>query len=251
MRIPKVHKRSDLDKIKPEYKEKMTAAERKEFETAQITLKPSEYVDDLSMFEDDPKELHKFVVRTKFLIRKSLEYTELIKFLKKYRGMYCCGVHPNVKKWDGFKIEIHHVNFTIEDIIYIIINKRLKRGESLKQSAIAKEVMYDHYLGLIGLYPLCDVCHSYIHSDENDLFIPLDVLFGDPEAFVDIYHDYIAEPMLVKFRNIVELSKGYSIIREEIPDNLRRHLVYIDGGKESDGISQQKLYDLIVELNSD
>lgn len=251
MRIPKVHKRSELDKLKPTYKDKLTAAERKEYETAQITLKPSEYVDDLSMFEDDPKELHKFVVRTKFLIRKSLEYTNLVSFLKKYRGMYCCGVHPNIKKWDGFKIEVHHAIYTIEDIIYIIINKRLKRGESLKQSAIAKEVMYDHYLGLIGLYPLCDLCHSYIHSDENDLFIPLDVLFGDPEAFTDIYNEYIPEAMKVKFRNIQELTKGYSVIRDEIPDNLRRHLVYINNGEDSNGISQQKLYDLIVDLNQD
>lgn len=248
MRVPKVHRRQDLDKVK---NPKMTAQERKEYETAQITLTPTEYIDDLSMFEDDPKELHKFVVRTKFLIRKSLEYTSLISFLKKNRGMSCCGVHTNVKKWDGFQIEIHHSPLVIEDIIYIIINKRLKRGESLKQSLIAKEVMYCHYLGLIGLYPLCELCHSYVHGDNSDLFIPLDVLFGDPEAFFDIYSEYIADSLKVKFRNLIELTKGYNIIRKEIPDNLRRHLIYIDSGDGKDGISQSKLYDLIVELNKD
>lgn len=253
MRIPKVHRKSDPNAGTQKFKEpKMTAAEKKEFETAQISLQPSEYIDDLSMFEDDPKELHKFVVRTKFLIRKSLEYTELMKFLKKYRGMNCCGVHVNIKKWDGFQIEIHHTApLCIEDIIYIIINKRLKLGETLKQSAIAKEVMFCHYLGLIGLYPLCDLCHSYIHSEDNDLFIPLDLVFGDPEAFFDIYGPYIADPLKVKFRNLQELTKGYNIISQEIPDRLKRHLIYIDEGKETDGISQKKLYDLIVELNKD
>ena len=48
------------------------------------------------------------------------------------------------------------------------------------------------------------------------------------------------------------MTKGYTIIQNEIPDNLRRHLVYIDqeeGGKHGDGISQTKLYDLIMSLN--
>ena len=128
----------------------------------------------------------------------------------------------------------------------------MKRGESLKQSAIAKEVMYDHYLGLVGFYPLCEVCHSYIHSEENDLFIPLNALYGDPEAFFDIYGEYISDTLKIKFRNLQEMTKGYTIIKNEIPDNLRRHLVYIDqeeGGKHGDGISQTKLYDLIMSLN--
>ena len=139
MRIPRIHEyRLDKSDQKQKY----------DYKTIQVDLKPSEYVDDLDLFEDE-KELHKFVVRTKFYIRKSLEYTQLMKFLKKYRGMNCCGVHQNVKMWDGFQINIHHTPLVIEDIIYIIINKRLKQGEDLKQSSIAKEVMMLHYLGLV------------------------------------------------------------------------------------------------------
>lgn len=265
MRVPKVHYNQDLSdqhrnsapgpareansavalsKIRrEEWKDK------KMYESAQVTLKPSEYVDDVSMFEDDPKELHKFVVRTKFLIRGSWEYTQLMSFLKKYRGMYCCGVHNNVKKWDGFDISIHHLGLTIEDIIYIVINKRLKRGEDLKQSSIGKEVMFDHYIGLVSLYPLCDICHSYIHGDSNDLFIPFDVAFGDPEAFFEIYDEYIPEALKSKFRNIVEMTKGYNIIKNEIPDELRKHLIYIDSDAQIPGVSQTKLYDLITNLS--
>ena len=251
MRIPKVHRRNDQSSKIKEPSKKMTAKERKEYETTEVSLEPTEYIDDLSKFEDDPKELNRFVIRTKFLIRKSLEYQELIKFLKEKRGMYCCGVHPNIKKWDGYQIELHHTPLTITDIIYIIINKRLKRGESLKQSAIAKEVMYCHYLQIIPMYALCQLCHEYIHSDDNDLFIPLDVTFGDGEAFFDIYSDYIPDQLKVKFRNLQEMTKGYNVINQEIPDKLKRHLIYIDNGKDSDGISQSKLFDLIVELNKD
>ena len=123
MRMPSVHKKgknlppNTIDIGQP----KLTYKEKKEYETAQVSLSPSEYVDDLSMFEDDPKELHKFVVRTKFLIRRSYEYIQLIAFLKDKCMMYHCGVHPNIKKYDGFTIEIHHTPLTIEDIIYIIL----------------------------------------------------------------------------------------------------------------------------------
>ena len=78
------------------------------------------------------------------------------------------------------------------------------------------------------------------------------MLYGDPEAFFDIYGEYISDTLKIKFRNLQEMTKGYTIIQNEIPDNLRRHLVYIDqeeGGKHGDGISQTKLYDLIMSLN--
>ena len=242
MHIPRVH---DLG-FDSEDSIKESKFSKKDYKTAQISLEPSEYVDDLEMLENDPKELHKFVIRLKFLIRKSGEYTWLMEFLKKYHGMYCCGVHPNVKKWDGFQIEIHHSPLTIEDIIYIVINKRLKRNESLKMGMIAKEVMYDHYIGLVGLYALCQVCHEYIHSDESDLFLPLDVLYGDPEAFFDIYDDYIADALKDKFKAVKELTKGYTIIRKEIPDNLRGRLVYIDD-KNGVGVSKSKLTDILTD----
>lgn len=217
MRIPRIHEyRLDKSDQKQKY----------DYKTIQVDLKPSEYVDDLDLFEDE-KELHKFVVRTKFYIRKSLEYTQLMKFLKKYRGMNCCGVHQNVKMWDGFQINIHHTPLVIEDIIYIIINKRLKQGEELKQSSIAKEVMMLHYLGLVGLYPLCETCHEYAHGDTNDLFIPLDAIFGDPKAFFEIYSDFISSAMKLKFKNILELNEGYTLIRKEIPDALVKKYVYV------------------------
>lgn len=240
MRIPKVHQyRLDKSDVKVKY----------DYDTIQVDLKPSEYVDDLGLFETD-KELHKFVVRTKYYIRNSLEYSSLMKFLKKYRGMWCCGVHQNITVWDKYPINIHHTPLVIEDIIYIIINKRLKSKEPMKQSAIGKEVMKLHYLGLIGLYPLCETCHEYAHGDTNDLFIPLDAVFGDPVSFFEIYNDFISSAMKVKFRNIQELNKGYAIIRNEVPDALVKKYIYVqEKGKEM--VSTRALYDFIVKLNSD
>lgn len=234
MRIPKVH----------DYH--MENAEQQS-EVIEVDIKPYEYLDDLGLF-DDPKETLRFIVRTKYYIRKSYEYTRLMKFLKHFRGMNCCGVHPNITTYDGFSINIHHTPLVMEDIVHIIIAKRLKCEEDLKQSSIAKEVMMLHYMGLIGLYPLCDVCHGYAHGDTNDLFIPLDNIFGDPKGFFDIYDEFISEMLKNKFDNIKTLSDGYGIIKNEIPQSLIRKYIYVTT-KGQEVMSMKALYDFIEEVN--
>ncbi len=238
MRIPTIHQ------FRLEPSEELSEID---YDVIEVDLKPAQYVDDLGQFENE-KELHKFVVRTKYYIRKSVEYTNLMQFLKKKRGMYCCGVHNNVNIWDGFQIEIHHTPLVIEDIIYIIINKRMKLNESLKMSAIADEVMRLHYLQLVGLYPLCTTCHEYAHGDTNDLFLPIDSVFGYPQKFFEIYDEYISKAMKVKFRNILELNKGYMIIQNQIPEGLTRKYIVVHT-KNMAVVSTKKLYNFIRELN--
>ena len=213
-----------------------------------------QYSDDLEVFKNE-KAFKQFLIRLKFYIRNSYEYKELIKFLKEYRGMDKCGVHPNVKWRDGFSIHIHHTPFTMEDICYTIITKRREENESLKMSDIAQEVMQLHYLGLVGLYPLCETCHEYAHSDANDLFIPLNKIYGDPESFVDIYQKYLEDsPLMNKFQNILVLNKGYNLLEQVVPMSLRKKYIYVrmKSPKKNDDahyiVSNKKLYDL---LNSD
>lgn len=240
MRIARIHNLREND-------DHDNDSDQKDYSEVVLDIKPESYHDDMEIF-DDPKELHKFVVRTKFLIRHSNEYEDLMKFLKYYKGMNCCGVHNNIKSSDGFQLHIHHTPLTIEDIIYIVVNKRIKRNESLKQCEIAKEIMELHYLGLVGLYPLCETCHEYAHGDTNDLFIPLDSIYGNPVKFFEIYDEYISDAMKDKFANILELNKGYSIIERNIPDSLMRKYIYVKT-KGQEVMSQKALYDFIIELN--
>lgn len=233
MRIPKINKLR-LDKVE-------------DSEEIVVDIKPNEYYDDLGLF-DDEKEFHRFIVRTKYYIRNSYEYKSLMKFLKKCRGLYCCGVHNNVTIWDGFQIHIHHTPLVMEDIIYIIIKKRRDIGESLKMSAIAKEVMMLHYMGLVGLYPLCETCHEYAHGDTNDLFIPLKSIFGDPDSFYDIYKDFFTDALQNKYENIKELNKGYQIIEREIPESLIKKYIYVTI-KGQEMMSMKALYTFIQEVN--
>ena len=189
------------------------------------------------------------------MIRDSKEYTKLISLLKYKRGMDHCGVHPNLSANSGFRIELHHTPFCLEDIVNIVTNKRLTREESMKMTDVAHEVMELHYLGLVGLYPLCQLCHTFCHRHgemSEDLFIPIDNVFGKPEVFVDIYKEYMTDGMRTKWENIVQLNKGYDLINQHLPIELQRQYIYIsvdDKGNEPEAISTDKLISFIQDLN--
>lgn len=217
-------------------------------ETIEVNIKPILYLEDLGLF-DDEKEFYRFIIRTKYYIRKSFEYNQLMKFLKKARGMNQCGVHPNIKMHDGFSINIHHTPLVLEDIVHIIIAKRQKKNESLTMAAIAREVMELHYLGLFGLYPLCETCHEYAHGDTNDLFIPLDAVYGEVTEFFEIYKEFISETIAHKFDNIKILNDGYTIIKNEIPESLMKKYIYVKTKGDQQVISTRALAAFINELN--
>ena len=198
-------------------------------EEIEVAIDTTEYLDDLGLF-DNKKEYVKWVIRMKKMIRDSFEYQELIYFLKRKHGMECCGVHPNLTVWNGFRIELHHTPFCLEDIVHIVTNKRLKRSESMKMTDIAYEIMELHYLGLVGLYPLCAICHAYAHNKESvvdDLFIPMDRVYGDPVKFYELYEPYMTDGIATKWHNIVQLNKGYNLIARNIPLELQKKYIYI------------------------
>lgn len=241
MRIPHVHQY----RLDPTSKEKPTK------ENIRVHIEPQEYIDDIGLFEDK-KEFAKWVLRMKKNIHHSYEYEELMWFLKHKHGLSHCGIHPNISVYNGFQIEIHHTPFTITDIITIVTKKRMDRNESLKMTDINREIMELHYLGVIGLYPLCQLCHPLAHAEDNELFIPLNSTFGDADKFVDIYHDYMTDTMKTKWDNIVVLNKGYSLIEQELPLSVRAKYIYIEteDGSFSNQISTTKLTNFIRDLNS-
>ena len=218
-----------------------------------VTLIPKEHSDDLDMFEpQNTKQLKAFISELKYLMRKSLEYSQLMRFLKEEKGLGICGVHPNISHFDKFSIDIHHTPFVAEDIIYTVVMKRYMENESLKMSAIIEEVITLHYLDVIGLYPLCETCHAYVHGDENDLFIPLDNIYGEPTEFYNMYKKYMAEELRNKYETFLLLNQGYHIIENNLPPSLMKKYVYIEGeerGTGSNMISTSRLAAFINETS--
>lgn len=213
-----------------------------------IELEPLEYQDDLELFEpQNKKQLAKYVIEMKYLMRKSYEYKRFIKFLKTDKNLSICGIHHNIRYDEGFSIEIHHTPFVAEDILYTVLNKRYQCGEELKMGMVIEEVMLLHWIGVIGLYPLCETCHSYAHSDDTDLFIPLENIYGDPNEFFNMYKIYMTDELKNKFETFKELNRGYSIISKNLPTGLIKKYIYINS--EHNMISATKLAGFINETS--
>lgn len=198
----------------------------------------------------DEKEFNKYILSIKSICRNSIEYKNMIKFLRENMSMNRCSFYQNVNNIDTFKIKIHihHEPFTIEDIIRIVYNKRLYYGEDLEDEMVAKETMILHYNLMIGLIPLAETPHELVHN--GYLFVPITKVLGNVEWFVNTYKDFIPNELL----ELYEKNKEYSAIYDEhLHKNvLSKHYVYLDctglyempNYEELKDILQQRLYDL-------
>lgn len=223
---------------------KVTKSDDNTPSTTRKVLMPGPYMDDYGMVLNEDKEsvkrLSKYVKSLKTYIRKSDEYTRLMKFLKREGGLDRCGYHPNITA-EEFSLNIHHHPFVTEDIIYTILRKRTQLNQSIRFAHVAEEFMRIHYLGIIGLYPLCETCHEYKHSEKGKPFIPLDNLYGEPEVFFDLYKQYMTDKLVAKMTNWFELNKGYDIMYNYIPEELMKHYLYITNEVGMVFISEHKL----------
>jgi hypothetical protein len=233
---------------------KINKADTSTRSTTRKVLLPEPYMDDYGILLNEDKEstkrLIKYVKALKSYIRHSEEYSRYMNFLKREGGLDRCGYHPNVTV-DEFSLNVHHYPLTTEDIIYTILYKRCAQNETIRFSAVADEFMRLHYLELVGLYPLCETCHSYKHSETGKPFIPFENLFGDPVTFFELYKDFMKDKLKNKFIQLQELNKGYNILEDYIPEDLIKHYLYVTNELGMYFVSQSQLEATLKQLLKD
>ena len=152
-------------------------------------------VEQYDLFSD--KDFEKFKIDIERMVRNSYEYRHLINFLKYIDGMNKCAFLDNVVS-DGFNnisIELHHTPFTLYDIVSAVIGKRVELQESTAIYDIANEVTWLHYMGMVGLIPVCETVHELIHN--MYLFVPTYIVRGNYNAFVKYYARWI-DPYVIE-----------------------------------------------------
>lgn len=156
----------------------------------------------------DEKDRIAFIKRAEKLIRNSMEYKEFVDYLKTYVDMRECAYFENVNNYDSrnVKIEIHHVPFTLFDIVDTVLRKRAANGKSLSLLEICNEVMAIHFMGQVGLIPLASTVHALVHS--NKIAIPLNKIFGDHTKFYSIYGDFMSAELKDSYLSVVENDKA-------------------------------------------
>ena len=155
----------------------------------------------------DEKDRKKFIDDVKKDARSSYEYHAMVQYLKDNMDMRRCSFLENVENYGNgckIRIELHHHPFTIEDIIQIVLQKRIQMQEDISVEMVAKEVMYLHYNLMVGLIPLSQTAHEALHN--NYIFIPNDKVYGNYKKFVNLYYNFIDPELLDKFDRLEEVG---------------------------------------------
>jgi hypothetical protein len=175
-----------------------------------------------NIFND--KDKIKLIKSVEAMIRSSMEYKDLIKYLKDSIDMTKCSFFNNIDSKNArrkISIEIHHEPFTLYDITWIVLNKQMSENENINRFLLANEVMQVHYQNLVGLVPLSLTSHELVHTGK--LFIPLQYLYGNFTQFFETYSSFISDEMNDILQTKLSLSK-------EAMDNsiLSKKFVYVE-----------------------
>ena len=189
------------------------------------------------------KEYMKNLFRIERICRNSFEYKQFIRFLKENAGMDKCSFLENVSNSESRKIriEIHHEPITLFDIVSTIFNKRFSLGESIHETMVAKEVLYNHYILHVGLIPLSQTIHELVHNQY--LFIPTFAVLGRWREFIKEYDKWVPLDVKSKMDKIEAMSRDYDI--EKNTEILKTAMIYINVNDDDYTASAKELYEFI------
>ena len=188
MRVPKTHHYDTSEKI------------------TRVHLDAPIVIPRLPVITNDRQRV-KLIKTIETYVRSSLEYKDLIKYLKDYIDMNQCEFFQN---FDGSQkpglIQIHHEPFDLFSITQIVMNRQEKELGYINELQVAEEVMRLHYRGLVGLIPLSVPAHESVH--DGKLIVPLNCVYGKFVQFVKEYYDYIDDVLLVMLNEKIEQTKN-------------------------------------------
>ena len=204
MRVPKTHHYDTSEKI------------------TRVHLDAPIVIPRLPVITNDRQRV-KLIKTIETYVRSSLEYKDLIKYLKDYIDMNQCEFFQN---FDGSQkpglIQIHHEPFDLFSITQIVMNRQEKELGYINELQVAEEVMRLHYEGKVGLVPLSTTVHQLYHR--GDIFIPLQYV---DRGFLAFYHEYKAymTEYIEMLNRLVNMSSKYEASSNNI---LQKHLIYLD-----------------------
>lgn len=177
------------------------------------------YINDPVYFDlEDPKEYRKYIQCIKRMVRSSIEYKDLVHEIKNRYFDNSSGIsyNPDIQ----VRTELHHLPFTLEDIIELVYLKNKDLLLSTDPIDMTVEILILHFDGLIGLYNLDETEHEMIHN--NAIFVPLDSIYGRVRDFYNIFKKYMSEYQIEVYENCeklsTELKKDNRILNREYFD---------------------------------
>ena len=172
------------------------------------------YVDEMAGFlspmESIEELTEKRIKKLESMIRSSFEYKNYISYIKEELDVTKCALLEglDIKDVSGVSLELHHTPFTLYDIVEVVTKKLFddaKVGGKVSNFDIAKQVMYEHYMGKVGLVPLSKTMHEAVHN--NAVVVPASKIYGDYKGFIDKYKEFIPIDKLEAISNLLRYSE--------------------------------------------
>ena len=162
-------------------------------------------------------------------IRKTIEYKNLVDYLKRNMNINFCSFYKDYSIDRGFTIELHHSPLTLFDYVETVCNKQYAENVDdphIIPWKIEEEVNRLHYEFKVGLVPLNPSAHKLVHS--GNLRIHPRMVNFNWKRFISDHSDYISDEVKGKVTEFIELAK---LDPDEIPEILKYKPVIISNLK--------------------
>lgn len=174
----------------------------------------------------DLSDRDRVIKRIEKIVRSSIEYRELISFLREEMDFDHCLFLTNVD-YTAAKLNFHHDPLRMYEVCDVVLKKHETLKENVSIFEVAEEIMLIHYKGMIPLIPITVTVHELVHSDS--LFIPIQLInqggFGDYRLFYNEYKQYMSKEYINALREYINTSND--IIEDMQLPILERKYTYI------------------------
>jgi len=188
-------------------------------------------------FKDEGEKI-KYIKKVEAVVRRSQEYTDLVKYIRTDLEINRCTILSALAA-GKVSVELHHAPFTLFDIVEAVLNNRLNKGIVFTTLNLAEEVLILHYEGLVGLTPLSATIHELVHS--GGMYVNPKDIIGNVEAFVERYEGNLSEAAVEKILNFRNFNPD---------DLLSKTALVFDTNKEKEFTIKLEETNLIINNNN-
>lgn len=154
------------------------------------------------LFFNDPDYFIKFIKNVESLFRKAHPFYGHYKaYLINDIGLDRCQVQSNISI-EVANLEMHHTILTLFDEIFLITKYYLRKYGKVDSLIVLKEIIQCHEENIIPIVMLSETNHELYHK--NELFIPIECVFGDFMKFIFKYKEGITYPIIYKLKKYLD-----------------------------------------------
>lgn len=148
-------------------------------------------------------EQKKFIKNVESLVRRSIEYRLWKNYIIDVLQINICSITK--EKIDEVSLEVHHHIPSLFVLVSAILNKKMDNDEEFSTFDVAVDAIELHFKNMIGYTLLINTMHEKFHA--GYLRVPIELIKGNYQRFLDDYSKYIDEEDLEKILSKLSIKQ--------------------------------------------